>query len=112
MLLVLLKSLSKPGEVAITEGPLEVLLASFHPIHIALIQRNVDKAAQCIEAREQVCWPGGEEQVKEHHREQRRIRVADLWLQMIITDTSQHRSQHSQERLLGKAAEKFKGNVF
>jgi hypothetical protein len=33
-------------------------------------------------------------------------------LKKLVTSASMYRSQHSQERVLGKLAEKFKGDTF
>ncbi len=109
---MLLIRLLEPGEAGIIEKLLKVLLALFHSIHEAPIRRDPDSAAEGIQSCEQVCWPGGEEQVKEHYRKQKRIWFAGLWLKKIITSASLYRSQHSQERVLGKLAEKFKGDAF
>jgi hypothetical protein len=109
---VLLKRLTEPGEAGIVEEPSEVLLALFHPIDKAPIRRDPDVAAERIEACEQVRGPAGEEQVKEHYREQKEIWVSGLRLKKLVTFATLYRSQHCQERLPGKLAEKFKGDLF
>ncbi len=107
-----LKRLTDPGEAGIVEEPSEVLLALFHSIDEAPVRGDPDVAAERIEPCEQVRGPAGEEQVKEHYREQKGIWVSGLRLKKLVTFATLYRSQHSHERLPGKLTEKFKGDLF